>query len=391
MQQLQDKFLHLLPDSLLRQYTRMYDTPFLLLDTAQLAANYHYFCTMLPQVTAYYAMKACGEPAVLDTLHTLGASFDVSSVGELLRLQSLGVAPEKCFYTHPYKKHNDIAVAIAAGCRHFVFDCVNELNKFATYKHDVSLCLRIGFRNQSARLDLSSKFGCESKQAISLLEQAHRRGFEVSRLAFHVGSQSVAVDTFGVAIEYCAELLASKTANNYANIDTIDIGGGFPVDYVDTKVDTQHFFTYLADKLCVLPSDVRIIAEPGRFLVASAMTSVSSIIAKKMNHSVPCYYLDDGIYGAYSGVIYDQVAYPIDYLFYNSTASGGERRTASKLFGPSCDSNDVVAHAVPLPTLEVGDYIIGRNMGAYTIAHATGFSCMTMPKVVLLKESIASI
>lgn len=372
-------------DTILRQYAKQHQTPFLLFDPQTLKENYTFFRTMLPSVDVYYALKACSEPMVVNTVNQLGAYFDVSSIGELTLLNKLGIDTCRCFYTHPHKKSSDIARSIQLGCRHFVFDCAAELHKFIPYKDTVSLCLRIGFTNNNAQLDLSSKFGCHPSEAVDLLMRAHHHGLTTSRLAFHVGSQSTTTDTFEAAITFCAGLIDSATIERYAMIDTLDIGGGFPVAYANQTIDLTAFFRRIADTLRLVPNNIRLIAEPGRFLVAPAVTSIASIVAKNTRNNVACYYLDDGIYGTYSGIIYDQMVYRLHHVFQNQ-AVATSTPFKSTLFGSSCDSNDIIARNILLPSLSIGDYIIGHAMGAYTIAHATEFSCFKKPTMVSLQQ-----
>jgi ornithine decarboxylase len=96
------------------------------------------------------------------------------------------------------------------------------------------------------------------------------------------------------------------------------------------------------------------------------------------------YYLDDGVYGSYSGQIYDHAKYPVE-----SLKQDGER-FLSVLAGPTCDSIDVIDEAIMLPELEMGDLIVGRMMGAYTMASATDFNFFKRAKVVVMNEHPAA-
>ena len=92
------------------------------------------------------------------------------------------------------------------------------------------------------------------------------------------------------------------------------------------------------------------------------------------------YYLDDGLYGSYSGQLFDHAKYPVAAL-----RDGGEL-FASVLAGPTCDSIDVIDDNIQLPELEVGDLVVGRMMGAYTWASATDFNFFKRAKVVVMNE-----
>jgi ornithine decarboxylase len=88
------------------------------------------------------------------------------------------------------------------------------------------------------------------------------------------------------------------------------------------------------------------------------------------------YYLDDGLYGSYSGQMYDHANYPVEAL-----AARGKSHL-SVLAGPTCDSIDVIRENVQLPLLDMGDIIVGRTMGAYTAATASDFNFF--PRATLL-------
>ncbi|MEL7309288.1 MAG: tyrosine/phenylalanine carboxypeptidase domain-containing protein, partial [Pseudomonadota bacterium] len=134
--------------------------------------------------------------------------------------------------------------------------------------------------------------------------------------------------------------------------------------------------------LAQLPETVRVIAEPGRFIVASAVTSVASVMGQAIRDGKPWYYLDDGIYGSFSGLLFDEASYPID------SFKQSNERVESVLAGPTCDSIDVVSESIMLPKLNNGDLIISRMMGAYTLATATDFNFFKRAEVIVLNDVV---
>ena len=163
-------------------------------------------------------------------------------------------------------------------------------------------------------------------------------------------------------------------------LDVLDIGGGFPVAYNDDVMPIDEFCAPIREALAKLPSHVRVIAEPGRFIAAPAAIAVSSVMGKAKRDGRWWYYLDDGVYGSYSGQMYDHAKYPVSAL-----RQDGELQP-SVLAGPTCDSIDVIDDNIMLPELEVGDLIVGRMMGAYTWASATDFNFFKRAKVVVMNE-----
>jgi ornithine decarboxylase len=152
------------------------------------------------------------------------------------------------------------------------------------------------------------------------------------------------------------------------------------VPYGEDVMPIETFCAPIRDALAKLPKHVRVIAEPGRFISAPAAIAVSSVMGKAKRDGRWWYYLDDGLYGSYSGQLFDHAKYPIA-----SLRQEGELHP-SVLAGPTCDSIDVIDDAILLPELHVGDLVVGRMMGAYTWASATDFNFFKRAKVVVMNE-----
>jgi ornithine decarboxylase len=217
---------------------------------------------------------------------------------------------------------------------------------------------------------------------LGLIEQARRLGIRVRGLSFHVGSQATDPAKYVEAIHACTNLIAEALLAGLPSLDVLDIGGGFPVAYNDAVMPIDEFCQPIRAALAKLPSHVRVIAEPGRFIAAPAAIAVSSVMGKARREARWWYYLDDGVYGSYSGQMYDHAKYPLSVL------REGEL-FESVLAGPTCDSIDVIDDSILLPELEVGDLVVGRMMGAYTWASATDFNFFKRAKVVVMNEQPA--
>ena len=368
-----------LSDTTLRALAAEHGTPLLVLDAAELTRRYRALGTALPGVGLYYAIKALPHRDVIRTLASLGAGFDVASAGEIAELRAEQIEPRRTIHTHPIKKPADIKAALRYGCTTFVVDNPVELEKFAPFRHRVGLLLRIGYRSPSAVCDLSRKFGCAPAEAPLLLARARQLGIAVKGLSFHVGSQSADAATHVAAVRSCAELIANERAKG-SPLSVLDIGGGFPVDYTGGDIDIAAWCAPLAQALAELPGQLTVIAEPGRYLVAPAVTGVFSVVGKAVREDGPWYYLDDGVYGSFSGQLFDHSRYPLRAL------SSGPTTTAT-LAGPTCDSIDVIAERIELPPLAVGELLVGSMMGAYTAASATDFNSLPTATVVTINQA----
>ena len=369
-----------LTEAEIRGLAARFGSPLLVLDCEQVRRQHQALKSALPGVDLHYALKPLPHAAVVACLRDEGAYFDLATTGEVELVKAQGVAPERCIHTHPIKRDSDIRDALRFGVTTFVADNPDEIRKFARYRKRAELLLRVSFRSPNAVVDLSRKFGCEPGAALGLIEQARSLGVRVRGLSFHVGSQATDPAKYVEAIHACTDLMGQALLAGLPSLDVLDIGGGFPVAYTTDVPAIDDFCRPIREALARLPQHVRVIAEPGRFIAAPAAIAVSSVMGKAKREGRWWYYLDDGLYGSYSGQLFDHARYPVSVL-----KQGGEL-FESVLAGPTCDSIDVIDDAILLPELDVGDLVIGRMMGAYTWASATDFNFFKRAKVVVMNE-----
>ena len=121
-------------------------------------------------------------------------------------------------------------------------------------------------------------------------------------------------------------------------------------------------------------------AEPGRFISAPAVKCAATVIGRAVRSGMWWYYLDDGVYGSFSGQMYDKVRYPLEVF------SDEAQLVRSVLAGPTCDSIDLIVEDVSLPTLQIGDVVVGHMMGAYTAASATEFNSFQKTPIIVVNS-----
>jgi ornithine decarboxylase len=360
----------------IERLVKRYGSPLFIIDTARVRAQYRALAGALPKVDLHYALKPLPHASVIQTLHEEGAYFDLATNGEVDLVQRTGVPAERCIHTHPIKRDSDIRTALAYGVKQFVVDNLDELRKFVKFRNRVSLLIRVSFRSPDAVCDLSKKFGCAPEAVAELLGVAADLRIKIDGLSFHVGSQCADSGMHVQAINVCRELMRGAVHGHQLN--TLDIGGGFPVDYSRQSLPIDEYCAPIRAALELLESNVRVIAEPGRYIAAPAAVAVSSVMGRALRDGRWWYYLDDGLYGSYSGQMYDHARYPIEAL-----AAPG-KTYPSVLAGPTCDSIDVISESLDLPKLDLGDVIVGRAMGAYTWASASDFNFFPRATVLAL-------
>jgi ornithine decarboxylase len=363
----------------IRRLVAEFGSPLLILDCARVRAQYRKLRKALPGVDLHYALKPLPHSAIVRSIIDEGGWLDLATSGEVQLVAGMKIDPARCIHTHPIKRDSDIRNALAYGVRVFVADNPDEVRKFRPYAGKAGLLLRVSFRSPGAVCDLSRKFGCDPEDALALARLAAELGVEVRGFSFHVGSQAADALKHVEAIEACVRLLAAARRERLGVFDTLDIGGGFPIEYAQRAPDIGRFCAPIRKALAKLPRRVRVIAEPGRYIAGPAAIGVATVMGRARREGHWWYYLDDGLYGSYSGQLYDHARYPVEAL-----------RTGpllpAVLAGPTCDSIDVIAENMMLPELRAGDLIVGRAMGAYTVASASEFNFFPKATVVAVNR-----
>ncbi|XP_068607700.1 ornithine decarboxylase-like [Brachionichthys hirsutus] len=346
----------------------------------------------LPRVTPFYAVKCNDSRVVVATLASLGTGFDCASKVEIQLVQSLGVAPDRIIYANPCKQLSQIKFASAHGVQMMTFDSEVELMKVARCHDDAKLVLRIATDDSAALCRLSVKFGAPLKACRGLLEKAKELGLDVVGVSFHVGSGCTDPATYTQAIADSRCVFAMGDELGF-RMELLDIGGGFPGSD-DGKLQFEEITAVINSALDKhFPADpaLKIIAEPGRFYVASAYTLVVNIIAKKVivdeesaseeedkgtHDRTLMYYVNDGVYGSFNCILYDH-AHCLPVLHVKPKPD--ELMYPCSIWGPTCDGLDRIAERCDLPDLQVGDWLVFKNMGAYTVAAASTFNGFQRP------------
>ena len=355
---------------------RKHGTPLFVVDHAELRRNYALFRRHFPRVQVYYAVKVNADPAIVQTFYELGGSFDVASIQEFRTVHAnIADLPakerqdfiwDKIIYANPIKPIETLR-ELDRYKPLVTFDNEEEVRKIAAHAPHAGLCLRLRVPNTGSMVELSSKFGALPGEAVDLIRCAHDHDLVVEGLSFHVGSQCTNPENYIQALHLCAGIFAEAKTGGF-DLRLLDIGGGFPAAY-DASVPK---LSALARKINheidrLFPEPIEILAEPGRFLVASAGSAVSKIIGEAFRNDKTCYYVDDGVYHTYSGVIFDHCTYHM-----KSFKRGKTRLCA--VFGPTCDALDTISLSEQLPDLEIGDYLYSENIGAYSAASSTHFN-----------------
>jgi ornithine decarboxylase len=350
-----------------------YEKPFLLIDSAIVREKARRFAAAMPRVRPHYAVKANPDPRLLKVMLEEGAGFEIASVAELDLLLALGVPGAEIFYSNPVKSRDQIAYAASKGVQWYVIDSAEELKKIQSIKADAKLYLRIDTPNIGSDWPLAGKFGAHAAEVRDIVATAARLKADLAGVAFHVGSQCRNPENWRVGIEKARAVFDHMTKVGL-NPRLLNIGGGFPVRHVKPIPAIEVIGEVVNRALELFPAEVKVIAEPGRFLVSDAGYFVCRIMGTATRANKRWMHLDAGLFG---GII--ETAEGLKYKIRTDRAGPD---IPWNVAGPTCDSIDVVMRDEPLPSdLQEGDYIYLRNAGAYTTAYASSFNGFPLPEV----------
>ena len=355
-----------------------YSTPLLVLSLEQIELNYKLLAENMPDVNIYYAVKANPDERIIRKLSALGGFFDVASDGEMRMLAQLGIDADRMVYANPVKTAGGLQAAHDIGVHKFTFDSESEIAKMAAAIPGGTVLLRIRVDNPHALVDLNKKFGAHPDEALELLGKAQAAGLDVAGLCFHVGSQSTSDEAYLEALASCRQLFDAAAARGM-NLRILDIGGGFPIPTLTEEPDVAAMAGSIYKAVRQYFPDTEIWAEPGRYICGTAVNLITRVIGTKVRNNQQWYFLDDGLYGTFSGVIFDHWDFELE-----NFKTG--KKIPATFAGPSCDSLDIMFRDKPTVPMEIGDLILVPNCGAYTSASATVFNGFAKTRIVIWEE-----
>lgn len=352
------------------------DQSFIVVDLGDIIRQFSKWQKNLPRIKPYYAVKCNPCPIIIELLNKLGCCFDCASQQEILKTINLGVDPKNIIFANPCKPVDFIKFSRSNDVDLLVVDSSYELYKIKLYHPEAKILVRIQTDDSKSKCKFNSKFGVELEAVSEIIELGKILNLNITGVSFHVGSGCEDHRVYYTALQDCRQVFEiAKSVDIEMTI--VDIGGGFP-GTEKAKVPFERMAEEInrgIDELFYDLPNVKFIAEPGRYFVASSHTIVCSIINKKektnkeTGEKVYTYYISDGVYKSFSNTIYDY-AQP-EFIPFNER---NEKTYESILYGESCDSLDIISRGCQLPSLAIGESIVVNNMGAYTTASSTEFN-----------------
>ena len=362
----------------IRALIKLHGTPLLVLEKKKLIEEYQRFKKLLPRVRLFYAIKANPHPDIIRTFRDLGGSYDVASEGEMRHVLAQGVSPDRIIFANTVKRPEALEFCRKSRINFVTFDNEPELYKIAKHAPGCRVLARLKVSNMGSIVELSLKFGADQDQIVPMLAKAKALGLKPEGISFHVGSQCTNIENYERAFEAAAHIMREAKSKGIP-FKIVDIGGGMPIRHFDHDTFTlDSFARQMRQELDRLfPKDIEIIAEPGRALSGPAGMLITRVVGRAIRNNKNYYYLDDGVYGDFSGQVFDHCKYQF------KTLKRGQK-FASILAGPTCDSFDTISMSEELPELDVGDVVYVPNIGAYSCASALTFNGIPPAKVMVI-------
>ena len=353
-----------------------YSKPFLLVDSNIIRNKARRFKATMPRVQPHYAVKANPDPRVLRTMIEEGVGFEIASISELDLLISLGVPAADIYYSNPMKSRAYLEYAASKGVEWYVLDSIEELRKIASVKPDAKMYLRIDTPNIGSDWPLAGKFGTHAAEIQDIINEAAKLKADLAGVTFHVGSQCRNPQNWRVGIERAKKAFTDMRRAGLTP-RLLNIGGGYPVRHVKPIPSIEIIGEVVNAAIADLPNDIRVMAEPGRYLVSDAAYFVCRVVGTATRNGKRWMYWDAGMFG---GVI--EVT---EGLRYEILSDRTGHSIPWAVAGPTCDSVDILMRDEMLPEdIQEGDFIYIPNAGAYTTAYASNFNGFPLPDVVVL-------
>ncbi|HSW96756.1 MAG TPA: type III PLP-dependent enzyme [Candidatus Saccharimonadales bacterium] len=361
--------------------SKVYKTPFLLIDLQQVRKNYRTIQKGLPDIEVFYSMKANAHPKIIEALVKEKASFDITSEEELKLLSKYNLPDEKIICLNPIKSPQFLKTLHKEKVSVLAFDSFEEVDKIAQYARGSKVVLRIVVDNEGSDWPLTKKYGIDPAEAIPLLKYAKEKNLEPIGLTFHVGSQCRNKNNWVNALFVC-ETLWSLAKKEDIYFYFLSLGGGLPIQHtkpIPALEDIEKGIKrMLRNNYKTLDNPLRVTIEPGRAIVGDSAVMVTSVIGKAKRGNENWAYIDAGVFNAFMETI--------DGFTYELKTEKDHKKKKYTIGGPSCDSVDIPFKNIKLSDVNIDDKVYVLNAGAYTTVYASNFNGFGIPKVYFLNK-----
>jgi diaminopimelate decarboxylase len=374
----------------LRELVQRFGSPLYVYSQAHLTNQYRQLdraCRRLDHMICY-AVKANSNVAVLRVLARLGAGFDIVSAGELMRVIKAGGDASRCVFSGVGKTRDEIDYALENNIYTFNVECESELALIN------GVALKRGVRAPvSVRVNPDvdphthhyistgkeeSKFGIALDGALDVYRAAARMpGLAIRGVQMHIGSQITSTTPFVRAVKKVIPLVKAVRALSPGTVQSFDVGGGLGIRY---RNETPPSAAAYASALVPLlqPLGLKILMEPGRFIVGNSGVLVTSVLHIKQSPRKKFVVIDAAM---------NDLIRPALYSSYHEIVPVTRARSktiVADVVGPICETGDFFAQGRKIPAVTAGDLLAVMSAGAYGMTMSSQYNSRPRPAEVLV-------
>jgi diaminopimelate decarboxylase len=336
-----------------------------------------------------YSVKANGNLALLKLLGEQGAGADIVSSGELHRVCLAGIPPERIVFSGVGKTINELAAALEADIYSFNVESEGELLALANLGEATGKAIPIALRvnpdiesptphHYTRTGHRATKFGIPIEEAAELYRFARAsKGIRIRGIDVHIGSQILEVEPYQLALRRALEMV-NELRDLEIELEYIDLGGGFGVAYEGEAGPTAADFAK-----ALLPdlrrSGLRLVLEPGRFIMAPAGILLTRVVYVKQMGGKTFVITDAGM---------NDLLRPSHYASYHHVEPvhryKGRDDIPVDVVGPICETGDFLALDRMIQQPEQGELLALRTTGAYGFSMASTYNARPRPAEVLV-------
>ena len=356
-------------------------TPVYVYSRAELQQRATAYITAVPPQRSLvcYAVKANGNPALLQILRDAGLGADVTSGGELFLALHAGIAPEKIIYSGVGKTRPEIETAVRARIRALHVESEMELLTIERVAQELQTQVAIGVRvNPDINVvthpyistgQHSHKFGVPLPTAVRLLHlAANSPPLRPVGLATHIGSQITDVTPFGEAARFLVTA-AQQLAESGIRLTYLDVGGGLGIDYEQQDAPTiAGWATAVTGP--ILQAGYDVVLEPGRSIIGPVGALLTQVVYTKNQGAKHFTIVDAGMNDLIRPTLYSAY-HPITPV---KQLTDNRERLTTNVVGPICETGDFLAKERPLPPLQPGDFLAVLQAGAYGFSMSSNYN-----------------
>ena len=338
----------------------------------------------------HYSVKANSNLAILGLLRGLGSGVDIVSGGEMYRAQSAGFSGRDIVFSGVGKTEREMTEALTLGVLminveseeelHVLDEVAGRLGKIAPVALRVNPEVMVDTPHPYTRTGVKGmKFGIPFDETLPVAKRALQlRNISLVGLDMHVGSQISQFEPYEIGLGRLLQLKTEIEGAGAKGLEYLDIGGGLAVSY-----DTEHpidvdAFAKVVERL-VGPTGLKVIVEPGRFLVGNAGVLLTRVLYRKRSGGKDFMIVDAGM---------NDLIRPSHYNAYHRIEGvrATESRTTADIVGPVCESGDFLGLHRDIHDAQPGDLIAVLSAGAYGFVMSSNYNSRPRLAEVIVRD-----